>query len=251
MKLFRRSIRLAIVTAAVSACLILSSPLSSYATGEQPKKIDPDNFVKEVTNPYFPLVRGSKMIFHGQTKDGFERIELEVLKITKDVMGISATVLQDRVFLNGELVEDTLDWFAQDKEGNVWYLGESVKNYKDGIFDNGDGSWESGVDGALPGIIMFNNPEKHIGETYRQEYYKGKAEDMADLLNAEKQLLTHLGSFSDIVQTLDYTPLEPGVEEHKFYARGIGVVKEVDLTTGDEMHLVYYIPAESAHISEE
>jgi uncharacterized membrane protein YkoI len=203
--------------------------------------INPADFVSVIDNPYFPHLPGTKYVYEGQTEDGLERIEIEVLAETKQVMGIEATVTRDAVYLDGELIEDTFDWFAQDKAGNVWYLGEDAKNYEDGKLVDTDGSWEAGVDGALPGIVMFGDPAAHIGETYRQEYYAGEAEDMADLLSVSESVTIPFGSFENVVQTKDYTPLEPGVFEHKFYAKGIGVIKEANLQTGEEIVLVEFV----------
>jgi hypothetical protein len=202
--------------------------------------IQPADFVDIVNNPYFPLSPGTKYIYEGKTEDDLERIEIEILYETREVMGVTATILHDVVYLNGELIEDTYDWFAQDKEGNVWYLGEDVSNYEDGKFIDKGGSWEAGVAGALPGIIMFAKPAAHIGETYRQEYYKGEAEDMADLLSVTEGVTVPYGSFDNVVKTRDYTPLELDLQEHKYYVRDIGLVKTTNLTTGEEEVLVEF-----------
>jgi hypothetical protein len=155
-------------------------------------------------------------------------------------MGITATVLHDTVYLDDELIEDTHDWYAQDQEGNVWYLGEEVSNYENGELVDHAGSWEAGVDGALPGIIMYADPAAHLGETYRQEYYRGEAEDMAELLSVTESVTVPYGVFDNVVKTRDYTPLEPDQLENKFYAQGIGVVKEIDVNTGEEALLVAF-----------
>ena len=202
--------------------------------------IDPADFVSSIDNPYFPLTPGTRWVYEGQTEEGLEHIEVEVLAETREVMGITATILRDTVYLDGEMVEDTRDWFAQDKDGNVWYLGEAVDNYNNSKLVNHSGSWEAGVDGALPGIFMFADPASHLGETYRQEYYTGKAEDMADLLSASANLTIPYGAFQQLVQTKDFTPLEPDLLEHKFYAPGIGMVKEVNLNSGEETLLIEF-----------
>jgi len=203
--------------------------------------INPADFVTGVNNPYFPLVPGTRYVYQGQVEDGLERIEIEVLSETKEVMGVPTTVVHDTGYLNDEMIEDTLDWYAQDKDGNVWYFGEDVKNYRNGKLSNGAGSWQAGVDGALPGIIMFADPAGHIGETYRQEYYKGQAEDMADLLSANESVTVPYGSFENVLKTKDYTPLEPDQLENKFYAPGIGLVKELNPDTGEESVLIEFI----------
>jgi hypothetical protein len=202
---------------------------------------DPEDFVRGVNNPYFPLVPGSQYAYEGTLDDGsIERIEIEILRRTRQIMGVTATILRDRVFVDGELVEDTRDWFAQDEDGNVWYLGEAVDNYENGKLVNHDGSWEWGVDGALPGIIMWARPARHIGEVYYQEYYPGVAEDQAQVLSVRASVSVPYGSFDRVAQTYDFTALDPEAQEHKFYAPGIGLVKEVDLVSGEEAVLISY-----------
>ena len=138
-----------------------------------------------------------------------------------------------------EMVEDTFDWFAQDKDGNVWYFGEDVSNYEDGELADKDGSWEAGVDGALPGIVMYADPATHIGETYRQEYYQGEAEDMAQVVSLGESVSTASGDYENCLMTKEWTPLEPGFSEHKYYAPGIGMVLEAIVEGGEgEMELV-------------
>lgn len=200
--------------------------------------INPADFVGVIDNPYFPRLSGARYVYEGVTEDGIEQIVIEVLNETRNVMGIPTTVVRDTVHINGELSEDTFDWFAQDKAGNVWYFGEDVSNYEDGKLVDKNGSWEAGVDGAQPGIVMWGDPAAHIGETYRQEYYAGEAEDMARVLSVSERVTIPLGSFDKVVQTYDYTPLEPDQQEHKFYVQGIGVIKEVNLKTGEEVVLV-------------
>jgi hypothetical protein len=187
--------------------------------------IDPVNFVTAVDNAYLPLIPGTTRIYQGQMEDGLERIEVTVLHETRVVMGVTTTVVRDRAYLNGELIEDTFDWLAQDKEGNVWYFGEVVDNYEDGVLVDHHGSWEAGVDGALPGILMYANPVSHMDIPYRQEYYAGEAEDMAQILNVGETAVVPFGSFENVLQTKDWTPLEPDVVEYKFYAQGVGVIK--------------------------
>ena len=196
--------------------------------------LDPADFVEAVYNPYFLLLPGTIYIYEAKTQDKLERVEVEVLDETKLIMGITASIVRDTVYLDGELIEDTFDWYAQDKDGNVWYMGEAVKNYENGQFTDTAGSWEAGVNGALPGIIMYADPAVHVGETYQQEYYQGEAEDMAEVLSAKEHVNIPFGTYDQVVQTKDFTPLEPDVIENKYYARGIGLIKTVDLSTGEE-----------------
>jgi hypothetical protein len=196
--------------------------------------IDPSNFVKEVDNPYFPLKPGTTLAYEGRSEDGAEHVEDTVLQETKRVMGVECVVLRDRVWQNGELIEETLDWHAQDKEGNVWYFGENSKELENGKVVSTAGSWEAGVDGALPGIIMPADPK--VGDSYRQEYYKGKAEDMAEVISLDGAGLndavnTPYDSFGkDVLVTKDWNPLEPNILEHKYYAPGIGLIGETKVT---------------------
>jgi hypothetical protein len=134
------------------------------------------------------------------------------------------------VTVDGELVEDTLDWYAQDAAGNVWYFGEEVKDYEDGRVVSTAGSWEAGVDGALPGIAMPASPRP--GETFRQEYFAGEAEDMFEILAVDASIDTPTGTFTDALLTRDWTPLEPGVAEEKLYVAGIGKVAERQVEGG-------------------
>jgi hypothetical protein len=208
---------------------VAEQPAANYAPN-----IDPSNFVKEVDNPYFPLEPGTTWVYEGQTPEGTERVEDTVLRETKRVMGVECVVLRDRVWLNGELIEDTVDWHAQDKEGNVWYFGEYTKEYENGKVVSTGGSFVAGEEGALPGIIMPADPK--VGDSYRQEYYEGEAEDMAEVISLNGTGLndavsTPYGSFNeDVLVTKDWNPLEPDILEHKYYAPGIGLIGETKVT---------------------
>ena len=193
-------------------------------------QIDPANFVDVIDNPFFPYTPGTKYIYEGETQDGLERIEVEILDETREVMGVTTTVIRDTVSLDGKLVEDTFDWYAQDKEGNVWYFGEDSKEYENGKVVSTEGSWEAGVDGAEPGIMMQANPQ--VGQVYRQEYYVGEAEDMAGVLSLSESESVPYGSFDNLLMTREWTPLEPGMVEHKYYAPGVGLILEVVVEGG-------------------
>lgn len=192
--------------------------------------IDPADFVDKVDNPYFPLMPGTTYVYEGETDEGVERVEDYVTRETRNIMGVTCIVVRDRVTLDGELVEETFDWYAQDKDGNVWYFGEDSKEYEGGEVVSTKGSWEAGVDGAQPGIIMQANPQ--IGVSYRQEYYKGEAEDMAEVISLTESASVPFGSFDNLLMTKDWTPLEPGIAEHKYYAKGIGLVLEETVEGG-------------------
>lgn len=188
-------------------------------------QIDPADFVATVDNRYLPLKPGMSWVYEGETDEGLERVEVTVTNDTMEVMGVTCVVVWDRVWIDAELVEDTFDWFAQDKEGNVWYFGEDSREMEDGQVVSTEGSWEAGVDGARPGIIMHARPEPG-GEPYRQEYYAGEAEDMAKVLSLNETVTIGVGTYSDCLRTEEWTPLEPGVTEQKSYAPGIGVILE-------------------------
>ena len=160
---------------------------------------------------------GTTFIYEGKTADGPERVETYVSHKTREVLGVKCTVVRDKAFLNGKLSEDTFDWYAQDKEGNVWYFGEDTKEYENGKVVSTKGSWEAGVDGAKPGIVMEANPR--VGDSYRQEYYEGEAEDMAEVLSLDEMAQVPFGQFDNALHDEDTSPIEPNVLEYKPYAR--------------------------------
>ncbi|QYJ16669.1 hypothetical protein Rxycam_02504 [Rubrobacter xylanophilus DSM 9941] len=203
---------------------VAERPASSYSP-----QIEPYDFVKRIDNPYFPLRPGTTLVYEGKTREGIERTEFHITRQTKEIMGVECTVVRDRVFLDGELIEDTFDWHAQDKEGNVWYFGENTKEYENGKVVSTEGSWKAGVDGAKPGIVMQANPR--VGDSYRQEYYRGHAEDMAEVLSTDASGLNDsvsvpYGSFHNVLMTKEWSPLEANVLEYKYYAAGVGEIGE-------------------------
>jgi hypothetical protein len=198
----------------------------SLPQGAEPAKLDAADFVEQIDNPYWPMAAGSRWVYR---EDG-QRVEVTVIEQTKEVLGIQATVVHDVVTEDGELVEDTYDWYAQDKDGNLWYLGEATKEYENGKVKTTEGSWEAGVDGAEAGVLLPGEPE--VGMSYRQEYYKGEAEDRGEILSLDERVEVSFGSFDGVLMTKDTTPLEPDVLEHKFYARGVGPVLAVAISGG-------------------
>ncbi len=216
--------------------------------------IDPDDYVdfeKVVDgtegftpNTYFPLVPGSVREYLVKDTDGttLEKLKVEVLEESKEILGVNCIVVRDRVWEvdeDGEevLIEDTLDWYAQDLTGNVWYFGEIALNYEDGELVDIEGSWKSGRDFAKAGILMKAAPT--VGDFYRQEFLLGDAEDMGEVLSttgsADVPAATCTG---DCVVTRDFTPIEPDVEENKYYAPNIGVILEVDIESGERVELI-------------
>jgi hypothetical protein len=180
------------------------------------------NFVSVITNRYNPMIPGTIFHYRSQTRDGVETSEFRITRNTKKILGVTATVVHDRVFLDGELTEDTFDWFAQDAQGNVWYLGEDSKEIDHGQVVSTEGSWEAGVNGAQPGIIMLAQPQ--TGLAYRQEFAAGVAEDNAKVLSLKAAVDVPFRSFDGCLRTLEWTPLDPGAREHKFYCPGVGLV---------------------------
>ena len=199
------------------------------------------DFVDGVTHPFLPLAPGSSWTYEGTADGEAERIEVVVTPERRKVMGISAVVVRDTVTAEGQLVEDTFDWYAQDREGNVWYLGEETREYEGGEVVSTDGSWEAGVDGALPGIVMPARPR--VGSAYRQEYYRGEAEDLAEVVRLGDRAEVPFGEVDDLVVTKEWNPLEPETVEEKSYARGVGLVLEVKTAGGEgRVELVEHRP---------
>jgi hypothetical protein len=197
--------------------------------------IDPANFSTSTTinNPYFPLKPGTTYTYEGITEKGFEHDEVTVTSETKDILGVTCVVVRDtvKVGVPGVLEEATIDWYAQDNAGNVWYFGENSLEYdSSGLIISLGGSWMAGVDGAKPGIIMKAN--RVLNDLYRQEFALGEAEDMAEVISLDQPTAVAisgpLGPFDHCVETEEFSPLEPDVVEHKFYALGIGNVQIVD-----------------------
>jgi hypothetical protein len=197
---------------------------------DEPFELDPGNFLDTIDNPYWPMTPGSRWVYRETDADGtVQRVVVTVTDSTKTIEGIEATVVRDTVTEDGEVVEDTFDWYAQDRWGNVWYLGEATKEY-DGAEVSTAGSWEAGVDGALAGVVVPASPEP--GLAYRQEHYAGEAEDEAVVLSVDEQAEVPQGSYQDVLMTKDLNPLEPDLLEHKFYAKGVGPVLAITVSGG-------------------
>ena len=227
-----------------------SSAAASAGQGDLPQgseavKLDPAEFTTRIDNPYWPMDPGNKWVYSETDTVGTrEKVVVEVTGKTKMIAnGIEARVIRDTVSEGGQPVEITDDWYAQDKAGNIWYLGEYVTNYKNGKVVDHSGSFEAGVDGAQAGIAMPANPEP--GMTYRQEYYKGEAEDKAAVITVgEEQVQVPFGYFNKGVNmTRDLVPTEPKVQELKFYAPGVGPVLSMHTDgPGGRAALVSYTP---------
>jgi hypothetical protein len=197
-----------------------------------PDHVVPADFVAEVTNPYFALPPGTVFNFVNETDDGTEDIVVTVTHDTKVILGVTCTVVHDVVMQDGELTEDTFDWYAQDKDGTVWYFGEDTKAYDgEGSFTT-EGSFEAGVNGAKPGFIIKLHPT--VGDAYRQEFAPGVAEDRAEILSVDESATVAAGSFQHCVKTKDFSDLEPGITENKLFCPNIGQILAVTVEGGSE-----------------
>jgi len=188
-----------------------------------------------IDNPRFPLVPGTRHVYEGDTEDGRERVVFEVTRQTAVILGVTCVVVHDQAFLDGSLIEDTFDWFAQDDAGNVWYFGEDTKEILDGVVVGTHGSFEAGVDGASAGIVMPAAPV--VGRAYAQEDAPGVAEDRAYVVGLLDVVIVPVGTYTGCLHTRDFTPLEPDRIEDKYYAPGVGVVLEVG-PDGERLELI-------------
>jgi hypothetical protein len=193
-----------------------------------------DAFVDRIDNRYLPLIPGAAYIYKGQDRDEAFRTVVEVTHDTKTILGVETVVVRDTVRDHrGQLIEQTLDWFAQDEDGNVWYFGEDSKDYEHGQVVSTEGSWEAGVAGAEPGIVMQGQPR--VGDAYQQECAPGVAEDAARVLDLKTSVKTPFGRFGHALRTRETNPLEPRVAEDKFYAPCVGFVRAVMVRGGKEV----------------
>jgi hypothetical protein len=186
--------------------------------------IKPSDFTTEIDNKYFPLKPGTTFLYEGKFQGARERDVMAVTHDTRRFMGVECLVASDRVTEDGKVTEQTYDWYAQDNQGNVWYFGEHVTEYKNGKVTGHEGSWESGVGGAKPGIAMQADPIP--GQIYRQEYSKGVAEDKAKVISLKGSAKVPYGSFNNVLVTEEFTPLEPGVVERQYYVAWVGDIVE-------------------------
>lgn len=202
--------------------------VAAVAAAQKPKEwnpaIDPANFTTNVTNDYFPLDPGTTCSY--STPDGSETMTVEVTSRTKVVMGVTTIVVIETHRENGQVVEISENWYAQDQDGNVWYFGEISQNYENGVPISTAGSWEAGVDGAKPGIIMPADPQH--GQTYFQEFAPDVATDMAMVLTTNDTVTVPAGTYTNVLRTKEWTPLENATVEHKYYAPGVGLIMEQD-----------------------
>lgn len=197
--------------------------------------VDPDDFSADVTNTYFPLVPGRTLVYQKTTAGGVERLVSTTLEETVEIGGVECRQLHEVETLDDETVEDTIDFFAQKENGNVFYFGEVTQVFEDGFLESLGGSWRFGKDGAKPGIQMLGNPR--VQDAYRQEFLIGEAEDIGKVVAVDQTVQVPAGTFQHCVKTRDWTPIEPGNFEFKYYAPGVGLVLEVDPANGERLEL--------------
>jgi hypothetical protein len=239
--MYRRTLAALATTAIISGIAVSIAQLSAAPAGARNAPAirplpDPSAFVKKIDNPYYPLPVGRTLVYRG-VRDGLTQTDVvTVTRRTKVILGITARVVSDVATHRGRLLEKTFDWFAQDDQGNVWYMGEDTKAFGPGGKVDTSGSWEAGVKGAKAGIIMEADPR--IPDSYRQEYLAGQAEDTAWIVDRGGRVTVPFGTLHHILISLESTRIEPGVYDKKVYARGIGIVLERGLTTDEVARLV-------------
>jgi len=201
----------------------LGAVVFSTTAAASPGAVDPGHFVRDVSNAWYPLPRGSQAVFRGTESGQPSRDVVTVLRGTKSILGVPCVVVSDNLYVRGRLRERTRDWYAQDVKGNVWYFGEDTAELDEsGRVTSREGSWQAGVNGAKPGIVMPGRPR--VGQSFRQEFSKGHAEDHFMILSLSARVSTPFVTTGRAMETLEWSPLEPNVREHKYYVRGIGNV---------------------------
>ncbi len=200
-------------------------------------KINPADFSPVVDNPWLPMKPGSEYVYRNKSENAEVVITVTNKKIK--LMGVDCIIVHDVNSVGGVIEEDTLDYFAQHKDGSVWYFGEDTISYDNGIA-NTAGSWRAGLNGAKPGIVMFAAPA--VGKSYRQEFFLGEAEDVAQGFAINQHVKVPAGTFNNAYQTKDFTALEPGNFEYKYYVRGIGNVLVTNPATGVREELMSFTP---------
>jgi hypothetical protein len=215
-----------------TACsLALAVGCEHNGGGSYDPNIDPANFGGPIDNPYLPLKPGSVYHYRTTTDEDTESITVTVTHGVKVILGVNCVVVHDVASVDGDVEEDTFDWYAQDKDGNVWYFGEDTRSFgEDGVSTKG--SWEAGVNGAKPGIVMKAHPK--VGDAYRQEFSPGVAEDRAEVIGVGETVSVPFGTFSNCIRTKDFSDLEPDTIENKLFAPGVGEVSAEKVKGGVE-----------------
>ncbi len=207
-------------------------PRADLPQSSEPVELDPADFSADITNPYTPWKPGSRWVYREEGENGETlQVVITATSVTRKIAnGVTARVVRDTVTSDGAIVEDTFDWYAQDKDGTVWYLGEDTAEFENGKVSSREGSFEAGVDGALPGVSMPGKPEP--GLAYRQEFLKGEAEDNGEVLSLDEMADVPAGHFDKVLLTKDTITIEPDVLEYKLYAPGVGGVLTFGVSGG-------------------
>ena len=215
-----------------AATATLAAPLLVGAAATASAAPAPGRFSTTIDNPYLPMKPGTRMVYRTTDGDEHGREVVRVTHRTRVVDGVTVRVVRDRAYVGGDLVEDTRDFYAQDRRGNVWYFGENTKTLENGTVTSTKGSWLAGVNRAMPGIVMEADPQ--VGDRYAQENAPGVAEDRAKVLSLDAHATVPYGNFDGLLKTKDFSPLEPSVVEHKKYLRGVGSILEKEVKGGQE-----------------
>jgi hypothetical protein len=228
---------IAVAVGAVVAVLVLdddSAPASSSSNSScpRPPKL-PASFVAQINNSYFPLKPGMTLTYKGKLDGESATDVFAVTDRKKEILGVATTVVHDQVFVKGDLVEDTFDWYAQDSDGNVWYFGEDTKELENGRVVTTQGSWEAGVDNARAGMFMPAVPA--VGQFFKQEDAKGVAEDCTKIVDLHASVKTPYRSSEEALKTEEFSLLEPDVLDNKYYVRDIGLVAEETVKGGSDV----------------
>src|SRR3989442_567407 len=227
---------LAVLAAASAMGAVMSGawvPNARASSSDYEPVLDPADFVAVIDNPYFPLPVGRTLVYEG-IKNGQTQVDtVTITDQTKVIEGITARAVSDVSTHDGALLEKTVDWYAQDKQGNVWYLGEDTTAFLANGKTDTSGSWQAGVHDAEPGIVMEANPQ--IPDAYRQEFLVGQAEDTAWVVELGGTVTVPYGKLRNTLTTLEATRIEPGNYDVKIYAPGIGIVLEQALTGPTEI----------------
>ena len=228
------------------ALLLAIAAAVSVACGQAPRKSAAPavlgvpkgaRFTERVDNPWFPLRPGTTYRYRGVRDSKPSRDVVEVTRATKTIGGVRCAVVHDRLYIAGRLAERTSDWYTQDQHGNVWYFGEDTAELdRAGRVTSTEGSWQAGRDGARPGIFMPAQPK--VGSAFRQEFYKGHAEDRFEIVSVSASVTTPFVKSAAAILTKETTPLEPGVIDHKYYVRRVGTVLEQTIKGGDERNVL-------------
>ncbi|MET1015337.1 MAG: hypothetical protein ABWX76_00880 [Leifsonia flava] len=234
---------LLLVCVSLAACTSADAPSASAGApsatrpavlpqGDDAVDLDPADFTVNIDNEYWPMRPGTQWVYRETEGGDVFTVTVTVTTATKMIAnGVTARVVRDTVMRGEEIVEDTFDWYAQDDAGAIWYLGEDTAEFEGGEIVSREGSFEAGVDGALPGIAVPADPQP--GMAYRQEYSAGQAEDSGAVLSVEELVEVQYGRFSEALLTRDTNALEPTAAELKFYARGVGPVLTLDVSGGN------------------